>query len=160
MNRNRKFLEFVITVMLVVLIGVGCREVDDGQIQIEPQMPSAQVVENLDSIFSSSNKCLSGFNEDTVLYTVFSHTQLESFDDCQDFSEIDFSEFTLVVGKITVSSISDSISTVTLTLNDNKYKVEVTINKCEECYAAIGSLYFWRLYPKLQTKFDIELVVR
>ncbi len=81
-------------------------------------------------------------------------------DSCSIIPEIDFDEFTLIVGKFMVSSISDSISNITLSSNNTtKYILEVSIYKPDGRYAAIGQLYFWRLYPKLESENDFELLI-
>lgn len=148
------------TVLLFfTFISAGCQKDDDEWLQIEPINPNAQITEHLDSIFSMNNNCLLNFEDDTLIHTIFNYIDFKEIDSCHDLSEIDFDNYTLIVGKIKVASISDQISSIVLTTNNRNYKMEASIDKCVECYWAIGYIYFWRLYPKLQSNIEIKLSV-
>ena len=94
-----------------------------------------------------------------ILFTQFIAQIISETFTCHEFSEINFSNYTLIVGKVQVYSISDAIASINLNSKDNSYKVEIVIDKCTECYGAIGSLYFWKLFPKLNTGYNFEMVV-
>lgn len=147
--------------LFLSLIGPGCEKEDDEWIEINPSNQTTGTANQLDIIFSEDNNCLLNFQGDTVLHTVFVPTTFMGMDNCNNIPEIDFGAYTLIAGKIMVASISDHISAITLTSNRAKdgYKLNVSIDKCDGCYAAIGYLYFWRLYPKLNSEYNFELVV-
>jgi len=149
-------------VLLFALMGAGCEKDENEWIQIDPLVANAQLNTQLDLAFSKNNDCLLNFyKKDTDLFPIFSNEDLLKIDDCNTIPEINFSNNTLITGKIMVPSMPYSISTITLTSNIAKstYKLEVLIDKCNECYPTIGYLYFWRLYPKLNSKYKFELSI-
>lgn len=154
-----KVLKLSTIVLLYAFIGVGCQKEEAEWEQINPINPDANLNEQLDSMFSKENNCLINFEEDTIIYTIFSEADYNEIDSCNDISGINFEDYTLIVGKIKVASISDEISSIILTSNNSSYLIEVSIDKCVECWGAIGYIYFWRLYPKLQTEFETSLSV-
>ena len=148
--------------LLLSLMGAGCEKGNDEWSQIDPLVANTQLSTQLDLIFSKNNDCLLSFNEkDTILSPIFSSEDLLKIDDCNTIPEIDFGNYTLITGKIMVPSMPYNISTITLISNsaESKYKLEVSIDKCNECYPTIGFLYFWRLYPKLNSKYKFELSI-
>ncbi len=148
-----------------MLVTVSCSKdstKSDGEwIQINPSELDNQTAAQLDLIFSRDNNFLLNFQEDTVLQVIFSHSDFGELDNCNTISEIDFDNYTLIAGKITVPSISDNISDISLSSSNirGSYKLEISIDKCVECYWAIGNLYFWRLYPKLNPGYKIDFSV-
>jgi hypothetical protein len=157
--------QIVFNSLIIILATVGCSKdsiKSDGEwIQINPSEPDVQTAAQLDLIFSRENSCLLNFQEDTVFHVISSHSDFGELNNLNTILEIDFDNYTLIAGKITVPSISDRISEITLTSSNtmSRYKLEISIDRCVECYWAIGNLYFWRLYPKLNAGYKINFSV-
>ena len=154
-----KILKLSSIVLLLLFIGAGCQDNEIELIRIDSINTNAQISEHLDSIFSRNNNCLLNFEKDTLINTIFGFADFNEIDNCHDISEIEFDNYNLIVGKIKVASVSDKISSIVLTSNNSNYIIEVSIDKCVECWGAIGYIYFWRLYPKLQSEFEIKFSV-
>ena len=149
-------------VLLFALMEAGCEKEDNKWVQISPSVASTQLSTQLDLIISKNNDCILNFYEkDTVLSPIFSREDLLGIGDCYSIPEIDFENYTLITGKIKVSSMPYSISSITLLSDssESKYKLEVLVDRCNECFPTIGFLYFWKLYPKLNSKYKFELLV-
>lgn len=147
--------------LLFILVGVGCEKEEGEWIKIDSLTLNEETDIQLNSIFSSNNNCLFNFQKDTVFHVIFNQNELRKFDNCNSVPEIDFSKYTLIVGRVMVSSISDNISSIELNLNKNNasYNLKVSIFEPEGRYGAIGYLYFWKVYPQLETTFDFKLSV-
>jgi hypothetical protein len=141
-----------------IFIFASCQK-DNECLQINSAEPEKELSEYLDSIFTRHNNCLTNFENDTLFHFIFSSNNFENIDNCHRISQVDFNNYTLVVGKVQVSSISDKLESINLSSKNKGYKVKISIDKCTECYAAIGYLYFWKLYPKLNSNYNCELVV-
>ena len=152
-------LRLSIVIILITFLSMGCQKDEDVWEQIAPININTQISEHLDSIFSEQNNCLLNFEKDTLLHTIYGINDFDEVASCNNISEIDFDNYTLIVGKIMVSSISDSISSVVLTTNNCSYKIKATIDKCEECWGAIGHIYFWIIYPRLRSEFKTTFSV-
>jgi hypothetical protein len=156
------FIRLSAFVLLFALMGAGCEKEDDDWIEIDPFVANTQLSTQLDLIFSKNNDCLQiSDKKDTVLFPIFSNEDFTKIDDCNTIPEVDFGNYTLITGKIMVPSMPYNISAITLISNstESKYKLNVSIDKCNECYPTIGFLYFWRLYPKLNSKYKFELLI-
>jgi hypothetical protein len=147
----------------VALFGAGCNNEDDGDewIKVEPIIPNISISAKLDSIFLEGNDCLIDFQKDTVYNILFSQKELIEINKCNTMPNINFDEYSLVVGIVKVSSISDSISAIVLNSNEIKdvYNLEVSIHEPEGRYGAVGFLYFWRLYPKLNSGYEKKIII-
>lgn len=156
-----KILKLSIIILLLSLMGVGCERDNGVWIQIDSLEPNKEIKTNLNSIFTDNNECLLNFQEDTVFNVFYSQDELKKIDTCNTIPEINFNEYTLIVGKVMVSSISDSITSIILTSNTTKarYNLEISIHEPVGRYGAIGYLYFWRLYPKLESDYNIKLFI-
>lgn len=147
----------------VALLGAGCNNEDDGDewIKVEPIIPNISISAKLDSIFLEGNDCLIDFQKDTVYIILFSQKELIEINKCNTMPNINFDEYSLVVGIVKVSSISDSISAIVLNSNEIKdvYNLEVSIHEPEGRYGAVGFLYFWRLYPKLNSGYEKNIII-
>lgn len=158
---NTTILKISFISLFLSLMVPGCEKEEDEWIVINSSTQNTGIANQLDIIFSEDNNCLLNFQKDTILHTIFAQNDVAGMDNCNSIPDIDFGEYTLIAGKIKVASVSDRISAITLTSNRAKdgYKLDVSIDKCDECFGAIGYLYFWRLYPKLNSKYNFELVV-
>lgn len=145
--------------VVFMLMEASCQHDEEHQTFIMPIELENDMRHQLDSIFSSENTCLINFSNDTVFHFLFSEEDFRNVDECNEITEIDFNKYTLVVGKIQVASINDSIFDIELFEEDKKYKIEIKIEKCTECYGAIGQLYFWRLYPDLSPYYEKNILV-
>lgn len=60
------------------------------------------------------------------------------------------------------SSISDKIIHKQLfkCSDHTSYKNEITIEKCVDCWTALGYLYFWDIYPKGVEDENISLTIQ
>ncbi|MBW8332309.1 MAG: hypothetical protein K0M40_09845 [Prolixibacteraceae bacterium] len=147
--------------LLFSLMGVGCEKEEGEWIQIDSLTLNEETDIQLNSIFSSNNNCLLNFQKDTIYHVIFNQNELRKFDNCNSIPEIDFSKYTLIAGRVMVSSISDNISSIILTSNKNNasYNLKVSILEPQGRYGAIGYLYFWKVYPRLETIFEFKLLV-
>jgi hypothetical protein len=150
-----------IAFLLLFMMGAGCKNEYEKFVQIDPLVPDAQISSQLNSAFSKDNNCLLSFREDTVYHVISTRKELAEIDNCTSIPDIDFDKHTLIVGKVMVTGMVSSISEVSLSYNsaDDIYLIEVSIDDCEECYTAIGQLYFWRVYPKLKSGSSFKLLV-
>jgi hypothetical protein len=107
------------------------------------------IKKTLDGIFSENNTLVKDVRSDTLLII---NTKEEFLQVCNNtaYSQIDFQNQCIVWGKIQTSSISNKILNKRLFAcsSSDSYKYEVVIDKCTECWTAIGSLYFWDIFPQ------------
>lgn len=134
---------FTIVLILVFFTLISCQK-EDEWISIAAVKTDNQLTEQLDSIFSADNNCLKMVESKSQLYALFSSNNFKELDDCHQTPEINFNDYTLIAGKVQVSSISDKIASIELTSKNSTYKVEVIIDNCAECYGGFGYLYFWK----------------
>jgi hypothetical protein len=114
----------------------------------------------LDSVFSSKNDIFKDL-ESSYSYIMEHLQELYIINSQQDFaqfcidktiaSQINLENFTLIAGKSYTSSISNKISDKNLfyCTNNDKYKFEITVEYCTECYWAEEYKYFWKMFPKI-----------
>ena len=147
--------------LFACLVGAGCEKEEGEWIQIDSLMPNEETGIQLNSIVSNNNNCLLYFQKDTVFYVISNQNDLAKMDNCNSIPEIDFKKYTLIIGKVMVSSISDNISAIVLTSNatENSYNLKISILEPDGRYGAIGHLYFWKVYPRLETGYDFKLSV-
>lgn len=153
-----KRINLLLISVFILTIFVAC-EKESGWVQIDAVGTDAELSEHLDSIFSDNNSCLTGFESSNIVYAIYSTASFETIDDCHDISGINFGNNTLIAGKVEIFSTLDKIGSVNLSLKDNSYQVEVIIDKCTECPAGVGYLYFWSLYPVLKSEASFKMVV-
>lgn len=156
--------KYLIVLMLcLALFETGCENYEnEGEwFQIDSLMPDIPVSLQLSSIFIENENCLIDFQQDTVFKVFYSQQELVDIDTCNIIPEIDFNKYSLIAGKIMVPGMVSNISNITLTYNNSeeRYSFELLVDECEECYAAIGFLLFWRLYPKLNIGYDVDVFI-
>jgi hypothetical protein len=156
-----KVLKISAIILLYSLLGAGCEKNEDEWTTIESLTPDISIKTQFDLIFSDDNECLIGFQTDTVYDIFYSQAELEKIDTCNIVPIVDFEKYSLIAGKVMVPGMISNISDITLTYCDSKdsYKLEVFIDECEECYDAIGYLFFWRLYPKVKTEYNFNVFI-
>jgi hypothetical protein len=155
---SKKKAHVIFIALLAVFTIIGC-EKEDEWTRIEYIKIENSIALQLDSIFSDDNNCLTMIEDKSQLRAVFSSGIFNDLDNCHENPKIDFNEYTLLVGKVHVYSISDKVASVNLSMHGNNYKVEVLIDKCTDCYGAIGYIYFWEVFPKLEAGYNYELIV-
>ncbi len=162
---KQKKLQLLTTFLLllplcVVLLGAGCDEKEDEIINIEPVTPDTSTEAQLNIIFSDDNDCLVGFKLDSICELLYNQEELEETDTCNSIPLIDFDEYSLIAGKVMVPGMVSTISDIKLAYNgsEERYKLEIFVNECDECYDVIGYLFFWRLYPKLEAGYDFDVI--
>jgi len=161
----------LITALLAILFIAnipGCTkdtpEIKDEWVEIDSIMPNQEISERLNSIFLDSwnkNQCLN-INYRTILYRVNSVEEYEKIDTCNSTPIIDFSKYTLTLGGFGLPSAYYEISDIKLSSNKAKgtYNFEISVDTCEYCYPVYGYKYFWRLYPKLNSEFQFQLLIK
>ena len=171
---------FLAGLCAAILLAVGCekgensgKRLDVDNINVvncewkavaEMSLNDNSLKERLDSIFSEKNPLLTKINGDTLLFVINNE---------QDFSEIckknniglsiDFEKQSIIWGRILTSSISDKITSQQLSeciTLPNNYKYDIYKEKCTECWAALGFLYYWAVYPQKIEKDNILLTIK
>ncbi len=161
MVMKRVVLQTGISFLLLFMMGAGCTKDGEEWVQVDSLIPDAQLSSQLNSTFTENNACLLNFQKDTVFHVIYNKKELAEINICNTIPDVDFDKCTLIVGKIMVSSISDNISEIILTSNDNKaiYNIEISIFEPDGRYGAIGNLFFWRIFPRLKSGYDFKLLV-
>jgi hypothetical protein len=155
--KNHK-IHIVSLIFLLTVISFACEKDDDWQ-QISALSPDAGIAAQLDAIVSEDNDCLLMTSDARQIKAIFASGNFTSVDNCNDTPDIDFSNSTLVVGKIEILSISDEIGSVSLSKLNTTYRIDVVLERCSECEQGTGFAYFWKLYPKMELGSKLELFV-
>jgi hypothetical protein len=131
---------------------------------VNPVSVSDSFKQELDDVFSENNEIVKNIEGDTLLFVINNDQEFREIGHIGGLSSqaVDFANQTVVWGKILTSSISDKISDKQLSVcsSTNEYKYEVIIEKCTDCWTALGYLYFWGIYPKKINAEDISLVIK
>lgn len=157
--KNHK-IHIVSLILLVAVICFACGE-DDPEWQtvneINPINPNLAAV--LDDIISKDNDCLTLTSDGNQIRAIFAESNFSVLDNCNDVPDIDFSNATLVAGKVELLSTNAKIGSVNCTKLGSKYRIEVVLEQCDQCTEEVGFKYFWRLYPKFETDSNLEFDV-
>ncbi|MDR1092075.1 MAG: hypothetical protein LBL79_13455 [Prevotella sp.] len=109
----------------------------------------------LDEVFSAKNDLVKNIKSDT-LFVINNEQELRNVSkNINTVINMNFDRQSIVWGKIFVSSISDVIRAKDLymCIQSSDYKYEISMEKCIDCWAATGYLYFWEIYSqKIDTK--------
>ncbi|MDD4236825.1 MAG: hypothetical protein PHF99_12500 [Bacteroidales bacterium] len=158
-------------ILLIVTIGLSCNKnenVDpapnDSLCQwslIDPILIGENLSQNLDVLFSDENSLIRSY-KDTTLFIINAVEELKEIYSDSLVHLVDMDTITIVGVKILTSSISDSISSVSLFKCDNndKFKFEVAINHCVDCWSALGYHYKWQVYKKLPKQSNYSLIFK
>jgi hypothetical protein len=84
---------------------------------------------------------------DTV-WIIKSQSDLADFTTCTPSLTIDFEKYMFLVSSINSPSISDSITNTVLKQHSGTLIYEVHLEKCTECWDALGKHWAWGVYPK------------
>jgi len=157
-NMQGKTINFTFLILLFVILNVSCGEDDLQWTQINAVTMDGSLVAELNSTFSEANDCLILTGNSSQMKVLFSNENFQALDNCNTVPVIDFDQYTLIGGRINVTSTSNEIASVNLSLLDNKYKVEVNLGACTECEPH-GFIYFWRVFPKLEYGYTYDFDV-
>jgi hypothetical protein len=121
---------------------------------------SSELQDKLDSVFSKKNVIFSALSYDTTMLIINTqHQLLEYCNDNSVISQIDFENQTVIAGCFLTNSISNEILNRNLLYCEvnNKYKFEINVKYCAECYEALGFLYFWEIVPKINNNIQLSI---
>lgn len=152
-------IHIVSLIFLLTVICFGCGEDDPQWSQINAVTVDGSLAAELNSTFSEANDCLVLTGNTSQMKVLFSTDNFQALDNCNTVPVIDFDKYTLIGGRINVTSTSDEIGSVNLSLLDNSYKVEVTLDRCTDCDEPHGFLYFWKVFPKLEYGYNYDFDV-
>ena len=149
-------------IFLCIIIWCGCTNLDD---ENSSKVINAKTLTGintpvLDSIFSDKNLLLKNHSMDTLLVVIGSEQDILKVCSSPVNLQVDFTNYTIVGCKVKSASISDVISNAVLIDNATQYQCEVTVERYTGCWAAIGNLYTWRVYPKISKEKNINMVVK
>ncbi|NQU53016.1 MAG: hypothetical protein HQ522_10815 [Bacteroidetes bacterium] len=153
---NSRVTQFAFLFLFVISIFTACKKEDEWA-RINAINPEATVANQLNEIVGADNSCLLMTNNKSEIKVIFSSENFAAVDNCNEVPDIDFSNSTLIIGKVEILSISDKIGGVSLSLLNSTYKIEVTLDRCAECEEGTGYAYFWRLFPKMELGYNLEL---
>jgi hypothetical protein len=130
---------------------------------VESVLLSEDLNIKLNTVFSEQNQLLKNVIGDTIVFVINNEQDfLKVCDDQAIISGMDFEKYSIVWGRVLSSSISDKIDRKQLfeCPEYTRYKYDIAIEKCVECWTALGYLYFWDVYLKKINNENITLTVK
>jgi hypothetical protein len=130
---------------------------------LEPVLLPENLNIKLNTVFSEQNQLVKNVAGDTIVFVINNERDfLKICDDQAIISGMDFEKNSIVWGRVLSSSVSDKIDRKQLfeCPEYTRYKCDVAIEKCVECWDALGYLYFWDVYPQLANNENIILTVK
>ena len=130
---------------------------------VESVLLSEDLNIKLNTVFSEQNQLLKNVIGDTIVFVINNEQDfLKVCDDQAIISAMDFEKYSIVWGRVLSSSISDKIARRQLfeCPEYTRYKYDIAIEKCVECWTALGYLYFWDVYLKKINNENITLTVK
>ncbi|MEW4923276.1 hypothetical protein [Algibacter sp. 2305UL17-15] len=148
---------------ILFIICMDCNEDDSCNWELIESAPVNNTVNQnlLNEVFSNENDYFKDFGD--TLLIISDEQELFNISNIETDMGIDFEKYTLVGGKFRTSSISNEISTIALYKCNprSEYRLEVIVKQCTECFAAIGNLYYWKIYPSsIDSKSNILLTIK
>lgn len=133
--------------------------------EIFPVVLSDNLKQSLDNIFSDNNNLVTTIHGDTLLFVICNQADFISL--CPNYSivpqveQIDFETHCIIWGRVLTPHIPYTVLSKELFFCDseNNYKYEVAIEECVNCWTALGNLYFWGVYPKLENE-NVSLILK
>lgn len=90
--------------------------------------------------------------EETICKIINSMSELQDlYSGNKDLPELDFQQYTLVIGQKIMPDSYHTILRQEVDLNKDPIELNLYIPNTDGGYSAIQHLYFWGLYPKIQT---------
>ncbi|MDD3430399.1 MAG: hypothetical protein PHF38_00015 [Bacteroidales bacterium] len=159
----------IFLILSSVTLGLSCNkngnvdpEPNDSLCQwtfIDPILIGENLAQNLDVLFSDKNSLIRSY-KDTTLFIINTVEELNEIYSDSLVPLVDMDTVTIVGVKILTSSISDSISSASLFKCDDKFKYEITINHCVDCWTALCYLYKWQVFKKLPERSGYSLILK
>ncbi len=103
------------------------------------------------------------FDQNSLIILLNSQAELLSLQDTlervftSEVPEIDFDRYTLVYGEVITNTISDSLLSITFSVNQfhRTYRYDLTVFHPVHNWPMAGYIPFWQLYPKLPGGYRI-----
>jgi len=131
-------------------------------IELKPVVLTEQLKNDLDIIFSENNELVKNIKGDTLLYAINSKEELlEISYNINTVIDINFENQSIIWGRFLTSSISNNIASKQLSVCyiSSKYRYEISVEKCTDCWEALGYLYYWAIYPRKININNVSLVI-
>ena len=130
---------------------------------VETVLLSEDLKIQLNHTFSEQNQLVKKIVGDTIVFVI--NNEQDFLKVCNDqtiASGMDFEKYSILWGRVLSSSISDKIDRKQLfeCPEYTRYKYDIAIEKCVECWTALGYLYFWDVYLKKINNENIILTVK
>lgn len=114
--------------------------------------------------FASSGATLFAFDSERENFCV----SLNSKEELQDIylgeeaiPFIDFENFTLIIGKVSVPDSSCKLDSHEVVLYGSHAELNIIVKRGTDAYDAFFDLYFWALYPKFYSEItNVNLIVK
>lgn len=105
------------------------------------------------------------FDEDKCLIINSEQAFREAYKGDKELPVVDFSQYTLIIGRTWGNDSSFSLDHFEMTDDGSNYQINVTLNRNINpnlgAYGAITDIFFWRLYPKMDSKpVNINRIVK
>ncbi|NDW12293.1 hypothetical protein D0T50_05240 [Bacteroides sp. 214] len=151
---KNKRLRLLMLLPILVLGVVACDESNDEKI-IYPITPEQEILhffeEHLPVQTATKSDCFFLGNNDELSYLINSFAELQSICDCNNLPNIDFSQYSLIVGQKKVPNTSCFVSEQRI-IETNIIVLELTVDSNENNYPAVSNMYYWGIYPKVANK--------
>ncbi|GEM_PF-6002569 len=154
---------FLIFTIVITIVNCSNNEESSCDWEVIPSIIVPQETENnLNKVFSKDNTILNNNDENNFILKITTKQQLNNLSDDELDIDVDFDKYFILGGRIQTSSISNRISIHQLKVCNaqSSYNYEVIIEKCTECYPALGFLYFWNIYPKSISENEVTLSIK
>jgi hypothetical protein len=163
----------VICFLLAGFLLAGCEKErqtvinDDGGVTINENCDWSEILplaldENLtyvlDNIFSDNNSLVADIEGDTLLFVICNQEDFlavsKSVNTVVGSEQIDFENYCIIWGRVLTPHFPYTLQSKELFVCDldNSCKYEVTVEECTNCWTALGRLYFWGVYPKIENE--------
>ena len=130
--------------------------------ELNPVVLTEQLKNDLDIIFSDNNELVKNIKGDTLLYAINSKEELLEISlNINTVIDIDFENQSIIWGRFLTSSISNNITSKQLSVchPSSNCRYEISVEKCTECWAALGYLYYWAIYPRKINIKNVSLII-
>ena len=130
--------------------------------ELKPVVLTEQLKNDLDIIFSENNELVKNIRGDTLLYAINSKEELSEIShNINTVIDIDFENQSIIWGRFLTSSISNNIASKQLSVcyPSSNYRYEISVDKCTDCWEALGYLYYWAIYPRKINVNNVSLII-
>ncbi len=120
--------------------------IQDSSILLTPITPTEEQTNLLNTVFTGL-----AYDADSDNTHVIKNTEDLAGIYSGDISRlnIDFTKYFIIGGKVLTPAVTYTLISQELYTNaeNDMFKYDVTIEKCADCFTAIGYLYYWSIYP-------------